>query len=307
MKTLVLMLAMMLAGCMAAGAKAKTTLDMDTVIAVDGKRIEISEVNDRMKVRIYTPQEYEGELEDVMVFEGHYIDGKSYEKRKFLGNVSLPGRRQHHKHSRYFSPHWAGIGMGFANFADGSLHINDIDGLDLRSGKSLEYNINFYEKAFPFSVYNWAFVTGAGIRWSRYRLNGNVHLEEIDKVTRLVPAPDGINYKASKLNITSLTVPLLLEWQKSHRGSSKYFFSAGAVGVVKTMSSSKIVYRNENGKKKKEKVDGGMNIHPVTVDFLLQAGVKWIGVYAKYSPMELFANDRGPAVHPVSLGLHIHF
>ncbi|MCC8144238.1 MAG: PorT family protein, partial [Tannerellaceae bacterium] len=179
--------------------------------------------------------------------------------------------------------------------------------IDLRSGKSLEYNINFYEKAFPFSVYNWAFVTGAGIRWSRYRLNGNVHLEEIDRVTQLVPAPDGIHYKASKLNITSLTIPALFEWQKSHHGDTKYFFSAGAVGVVKTMSSSKIVYRDENGKKRKDKVDGGMNIHPVTVDFLFQAGLSWLGVYAKYSPMELFGSDRGPAVHPVSLGLHIHF
>ena len=45
-----------------------------------------------------------------------------------------------------FNPHWAGFGMGFANFADGSLHVNDVDGVSLRSGNSLEYNLNVLEK-----------------------------------------------------------------------------------------------------------------------------------------------------------------
>ena len=100
-------------------------------------------------------------------------------------------------------------------------------------------------------------------------------------------APESVTLKASKLNITSLTIPLLLEWQPKKR-SSEFFLSAGVVGVIKTCSSSKIVYNDASGKKHKEKMDSGMNIRPVTMDFLFQAGWDWIGLYAKYSPIDLF-------------------
>ena len=53
-------------------------------------------------------------------------------------------------------------------------------------------------------------------------------------------------------------------------------------------------------------MDRGMNLRPVTMDFLFQAGVGCIGFYAKYSPFCLFEKDKGPKVHPVSLGLQLH-
>lgn len=183
-----------------------------------------------------------------------------------------------------------------------------MDGVSLRSGNSLEYNLNFMEFSFPFSRHRWAVVTGAGMRWSRYRLDMNAHFQEVDGVTQLVPAPEGIVYNASKLNITSLTIPVLLEWQspKHRRKSPRFFVSGGVVGVIKTISSSKIVYHDADGEKRKKKMDRGMNLRPVTMDFLFQAGVGCIGFYAKYSPFGLFEKDKGPKVHPVSLGLQLH-
>jgi len=274
----------------------------DTTIIVDGKRIEIVDGEDRMKVRVYEITESGREIDDEMVFEGHYKDGKTYEKRKHNA-ITIPLPKWKNKN---FDGHWAGFGMGFANFADADLHINDIDGVSLRSGKSLEYNLNFMEKSFPFSRYNWGVVTGMGMRWSRYRVDGNQYFKEVDGITALIPAAGGIHLSSSKLNITSLTIPVLLEWQNRKRWDSDFFVSFGVVGVIKTISSSKIVYRDESGKKRKEKVDGGMNLRPVTMDLLFQAGYDWIGMYLKYSPIESFEGGKGPKVHPVSIGLHLH-
>lgn len=273
----------------------------DTTIVIDGKRIEVREVEDRMKVRVYEIMEEDGEVDDELVFEGHYKDGKSYERRKRSISIPLP------PWNKDFDGHWDGFGMGFANFADGSFHFNDIDGVSLRSGKSLEYNLNFLEKSFPFSRRsNFAIVTGMGMRWSRYRLDENKHFKEVEGITILHPAPEGIHYTASKLNITSLTIPVLIEWQSRNSHYNDFFISGGIVGVIKTVSSSRVAYKDEAGKKRADKVDGGMNIRPVTMDFLFQAGYGWIGVYAKYSPMGLFEKDKGPKVHPVSIGLQLH-
>lgn len=277
--------------------------ETDTVIRVDNKRIEVKDNGGRLKVKVYEMAE-DGELtDDEMVFEGHYRDGQSYERRKHIKSINIPLPSW----DKDFDPHWAGFGMGFANFA-GSDGINDVDDVSLRSGNSLEYNLNFMEFSFPFSRYRWAVVTGAGMRWSRYRLDMNAHFQEVDGITQLIAPPENILYDASKLNITSLTIPILLEWQSSkhRRKSPRFFVSGGVVGVVKTISSSRIVFHDESGKKQKLKMDRGMNIRPVTMDFLLQAGVGCIGFYAKYSPMGLFERDKGPKVHPVSLGLHLH-
>jgi len=49
-----------------------------------------------------------------------------------------------------------------------------------------------------------------------------------------------------------------------------------------------------------------MNLRPITMDFLVQAGYGCIGFYAKYSPIEMFGNNKGPKIQPVSIGLHLH-
>jgi len=294
-----------MAVCLPLGAWAMDIepLSPDTTVYIEGKKIVVKDNEDRLKVRVYDMQPDGSTAEDELIFEGHYKDGQSYEKRKYGKSITIPIPSW----TRGFDPHWDGIGLGFANFADNSFHVNDIDGVSLNSEKSWELNINFLEYDFRLSRrYGWGLVTGLGIRWDRYRLDGNVHFQRTDGYTALVEAPRGIHYSKSRLGITSLTIPLLVEWQHGKRWDSDFFISAGVVGVIKTASSSRVVYRDERNKKVKQKVDEGLYIRPVSMDFLFQAGYDWIGVYVKYSPFELFENHKGPKIHPVSLGLHLH-
>ena len=193
----------------------------DTIFRLEKKRIEVKDNGDRMKVRVYEEQEDGTEIDDEMVFEGQYRDGQSYERRKHIKTLNIPLPTW----DRNFSAHWAGFGMGFNSFTG--------DDVSLRKGNSLEYNLNFMEFSLPFSRYNWAVVTGAGLRWNRYRIDGNVHFQEVDGITQLVPAADGITYKKSKLNMTSVTIPVLLEWQtKKVRHRPRFFISGGVVAVI---------------------------------------------------------------------------
>jgi hypothetical protein len=272
-------------------------------IEVQGKRIEIVESEERMKIKVFETTGNDRETENELIFEGHYKNGQSHERRKYIRSVSvsIPTWKK-----KGFNPHWSGLGIGFANFADQRLtRINDIGGISLRSESSLEYNFNMIEANHPLSPKsNWAIVTGVGMRWSRYRIEGNRYLAETDGVTFLHPAPPGATITASKLNITSLTIPLLLEWQNRRTGSIPFFFSAG---VIKTISSSKITYRDVSNHTQKAKMDRDMNIRPISFDVLLQAGSDMIGVYAKYSSLELFENGKGPEIYPFSIGLQLHF
>ncbi|MDR2969518.1 MAG: PorT family protein [Tannerellaceae bacterium] len=275
----------------------------DTTVYIDGRKIEVKESDERLKVRVYETSP-DGKLrEDELIFEGHYKDGQSHERRKYAKTITIPLPTW----NRDYDPHWEGIGLGFANVADEGFRVNDIDGVSLRSEKSWELNINFLEKDFRLSSrYGWALVTGMGIRWDRYRLDGNRRFERADGKTRLLDAPEGVTYTSSRLGITSLTVPLLLEWQHGRRWDSDFFISAGVVGLVKTASSSRIKYRDDAGGKGKRKIDEGLYLRPVSMDFLFQVGYESVGAYLKYSPFEMFESNKGPAIHPVSLGIHLH-
>ncbi len=287
----------------------KESFSTDTVIYLENKKLEIIESGDRTRVRLYELKDHEdGYNEAERIFEGHYREGQSYESRKQSRtiNISLPG--WHHSD---FQGHWEGFGMGFANFATSGLNINNVDGVSLRSGNSLEYNLNLVSYSIPFKGTHLGLVSGIGIRWNRYRINNGEYFKEVDGVATLLPLNPDYEMKASKLNTTSITIPLLLEWQnkwKSSPGKShQLFFSAGLVAVIKTSSASRIVYYNEAGKKTKEKVDGGMNIRPVNMDILVQGGFRWIGAYAKYSPINFFEKNKGPKMYPVSLGLQFYW
>ena len=278
--------------------------DSTKIFDAGNKRILVKE-NDqkqRTEVQVYELNDYLDSTFYEQIFEGHYRDGKSSEQRKYLASIDIPmpGKWK----SRRFYAHWAGIGIGFANFAEEG----DYNNIPIRSSKSLEVNLNLFEKTIPLSnCYKWGIVTGLGMRWTNYHIKGNYHFEEIDDYTDLVEAPEGIRYKNSKLGITTLNIPLLLEWQTP---GGHLFFSAGVVGSIKTWSYSWIEFYDDNdryNKKHKEKVDRGMTLRPVTMDVLVQAGTRGIGAYARYSPISIFENNKGPELYPLTFGLMLHF
>ena len=277
--------------------------DSTKVFDAGNKRILVKE-NDqkqRTEVQVYELNDNQDSTFYEQVFEGHYRDGKSSEQRKYLASVDIPNPRWK---TRRFNAHWAGLGFGFAGFTEEG----DYDKISFHASKSMEFSLNLFEKTIPIhSHYRWAIVTGLGLRWTNYNVKGNYHFEEIDDYTGLVEAPDGIRYKNSRLGITTLNIPLLLEWQ-NNRGN--LFFSAGVVGSIKTWSYSWIEFYDESErhkKKHKEKVDQGMTLRPVTVDVLAQAGTRGIGVYARYSPISIFENNKGLELYPLSFGLMLHF
>lgn len=274
--------------------------DSTKVFEAGNKRIIVkdNEYKERVDVQVF---ELDNETDTTFyekIFEGHYRDGKSSEHRKYIATIDIPMPGKGWK-SKCFDPHWAGFGMGFASFADGG----DSDDIPLNSGKSLEYNLNIIEKAIPISNrYKWAVVTGFGIRWTRYNIKGNNYFQEIDDYTYLV-REEGVKLKKSTLGTTSLSIPLLLEWQNP---KGNLFFSTGAVGSIKTWSSSKIEYCDKEGKNRKKKVDEGMTLRPVTVDWLTQIGIRDWGVYVRYTPMSIFEHKKGPELYPLTVGIMWH-
>ena len=280
--------------------------DSTKVIDSGNKRIIVTENTEKQRVEVEVYELSNSNEVDAYekVFEGHYRDGKVNEQRKNLISIDIPtplSKLDSKRFNKNFVPHFAGFGVGFAGFADR----DDTADVPLNSGKSFEINLNVLQEAIPISRrYKWAVVTGFGIRWTRYHLKGNNYFEEMDDYTHLITAPDELRFKESRLGITTLILPLLIEWQ-NRPGS--LFFSAGVECSFKTASSSRIRYVDENGVRQKEKVDSGMTLRPVTMDVLVQAGSDNFGVFSRYSPVSVFEKNKGLELYPFTIGVMLYF
>ncbi len=219
-------------------------------------------------------------------------------------HVNVTKEYREKKRSGNFNPHWAGIevGMNILNGADYSMYNNsNNEFFDLIPGKSLTWNFNFAEWAFQNEANNVALVTGLGISFSDYRFDKQITIEKNDVSGRIEPISlDNLNnFKKSKLTMSYLTVPLMLEVKTPMRmGSSKLYLAGGVIGGVHLGSHTKYKYDGH-----KEKSRGNFNLSQFKCDLTGRIGFGDICLVVNYGLTPLFKDGKGPELHPMMIGI----
>ncbi len=204
-----------------------------------------------------------------------------------------------------FKGHWSGFELGINNWLDPSQQLAgtkpEHQFLDLNTGKSWEFDLNFMQFNMPFGK-PLGLVTGMGFKWNNYSFDGNNSIMK-DPVTNVIVArypTAGVSYDKTKLNTTYLTVPLIFEMQFGKR--KKGFISFGVIGDMKLWSNTKLRYY-EGGSKQKEKAKSDFNLSPFRYHLTARAGYKFVKIFANYSMVPMFKKDLGPELYPITIGL----
>ena len=87
-------------------------MSTDTVIRLENKRIVVKDNGERMKVKVYELAEEGDSIDSEMIFEGHYRDGQSYERRKHIKSINIPIPSW----GKDFDPHWPASAWGSPTF-----------------------------------------------------------------------------------------------------------------------------------------------------------------------------------------------
>ncbi len=126
-------------------------------------------------------------------------------------------------------------------------------------------------------------------------INGVIQAEYIDVNEK--------DFKKNKLNAAYITVPVLFEFQipVKHR---KIYFGAGLVGSMRAWSKQKQKYEID-GKKYKDKTLDDFQLSPFRYTITARVGYGGIGLFADYTPVQLFKDGSGPEIYPIMIGLHI--
>ena len=218
------------------------------------------------------------------------------------GTEILWGKNKHHEvDPNKFKGHWEGIEFGFNAFdkPDYSMYnASDKDFMSLNQGKSLEIDFNFYELNIGLCKNYIGLVSGMGLSFNNYRFENSYTLKKGQFMTEPVSLnPD--NLSKTKLAITYLNVPLLLEFQVPvNHNEGRLFVNAGIIGGVKIGSHTKVKYGD-----KKDKDRSGFNLNAFKYEATARIGYKDICLFANYSLTPLFQSGKGPELTPFTIGI----
>ena len=280
----------------------ETTVDVNTHVDVNTNvTTEINTNGDSTKVRI-------GKL------NLEVIDGPQTQVR--LGRNKLVvdenGKVQFSKNKRAnsFHSHWSGVYIGVAGFmtpsgeVDPRVHDNF---MSLNLIKSTNVQMNMFEQNIKIST-NAGFVTGLGLDWRNYRfdhsnvvLNSTANFFDGDLM-------NDANYKKSKLLVTYLTVPLLLELQTNRFTNRNSFHIAGGISSgLRIGSHSKVKFEKPNGGTEKNKNRSDFGLNPFKLDATALIGWGGLNFYGNYALIDMFKTGRGPELRPFSVGIRLVF
>lgn len=279
-------------------AMAQNTTTQDTTIYVGNRKFVVKENDGKLRIKVFEETATGDTIKNDQIFEGVYRDGQSTEQRL---SVSVPFVKKKTRNNQrwYFDPHSAGVYMGYYQMGDEFMDLSNTDKADLVASKSWEWGINLFDGALRLSKH-FGFTGGLGFGYTSYRLGSNqAFIENSDGVTHIVSeSPEDVVYKNSRLRYYHLRLPITFEFQQRFGWRGPLFFSIGAEAEARLWVKS---IAKVNGKKRTLGKD--MNVRPLGINILAQAGYSDWGLYFRYSTASLFEKNKGPELYPYSVGI----
>lgn len=204
---------------------------------------------------------------------------------------------------RIFNGHWAGLEMGVnvVSDVDYSPYSETPYGefFDLNQGKSLTFNMNIAEFAFSNERKTIGLLSGLGFSFVDYRFDQPMTLAKDPVKKFLVPVYPEQDIKKSKLNISYLTVPLILEIATPLKlNHQRLTIAGGVIGGINIGAHTKVKYEGA-----KEKDRGNYNVNPLKYELTGRLGLGEICLFANYSMTPLFREGKGPGFNPLTIGI----
>jgi hypothetical protein len=227
-----------------------------------------------------------------------------------------------------FNGHWGGVGIGINGYVNDKYSYElpeEYEFMDLMWQKSVNVDLNIYEQNINLSPNkNLGLVTGIGYSIYNYRFTKSFTVMQ-DSNYFSGTYNQGINVRKSKIVTNFITIPVLFEIQDNNPSpltKHRWHVNVGAIFGVRVHSHQKTYFEETNKdynltqpisgdivavatspSNNKAKVHDDFYLRPFKVDASLRVGWGWINLYANVSLTEMFSKNKGPQLHPFSVGI----
>lgn len=233
--------------------------------------------------------------------------------------LSAPVHRHIYQRSQNprFRGHWSGFNLGFVNLTTSHDPLNGTpdDYLEMECENSLVMQFNIFQHSIRLNkLNNLGLVTGVGLEYQRFRFahknsitrgdDGQIYPLEIRE--QVYPQEIKGVKKSSWKNLY-LTIPLICEWQFPAKNYRRVYVGAGITGGWRLHTKTKVVYRNENGDKRRYKKAGNYSMNPIKADIVARAGYHKLAIWGSYTLNRMVKSGKAPDLHPYAIGFGVNF
>jgi hypothetical protein len=203
-----------------------------------------------------------------------------------------------------FNGYWGGFEMGVNTIRESDYSMYSGTGFgeffDLNHAKSLSVNINFAEFAFSNERNTFGLVTGLGLNMMDYRFDSPVSIAKETGSGMIIPVYlEEEGFKKSKLNVSYLTAPLILELATPLKfNHHRLTLGAGVIGGLNIGSRTKI--KSADGITKDRR---NFSINPLKYELTGRIGLGELCIFANYGMTPIFKEGKGPELFPLTVGI----
>lgn len=201
---------------------------------------------------------------------------------------------------RKSSFHWAGVEMGLNNYlnSDNKFEAPDQYGyLKLKTGKAVFVNLNLF--SVKWKLYHEYIMLGTGLGFSfRNYYFANQDSILVPDASQVTAAPATQPWFKNKLAVDYLSIPLMIEFNTSKYNKNSFHVGGGIVFNAKM--GSRVKTKSDDIK---AKAYNDFNVRPVEFDARFQIGYGVLNLFATYSLQDLFRDNQGPELRPMTFGI----
>jgi hypothetical protein len=203
--------------------------------------------------------------------------------------------------------HWGGFGMGVNGWmSNGGFTLPKSQNyMELNYGKSLNFQLNPFEKDIHIYKNYVNLVVGLGFEWSQYEFSNKTKLNPDSSYTYgVIDSTNTFTYKKNRFKTTFINVPVLLEFNTHKNPKKAFHIAVGAIGGYKLGSRTRQILELNGNTIKNIKRDD-YNINPFRVNAHASIGYHNFTLYADYALTSLFENGKGPELYPFTIGVKL--
>ncbi|WP_162303931.1 porin family protein [Paracnuella aquatica] len=205
---------------------------------------------------------------------------------------------------------WWIVDLGFANWSDNTNYSSpaaqafapgfDKDGLELRTGKSINVNLWVFMQKVKLIQNAVSLKYGLGVELNNYRFDDRqVRLEE--NPTRIVKDATLTNLKKNKLAADYVTVPLMLNFNFTPKREKGFGFAAGVSGGYLYSARQKFKTNDNDIDKNHDNFD----LRKFKVSYIGELSLGVVRLYGSYATKSMW--EKGLDQTPYNIGIRLSY
>lgn len=203
---------------------------------------------------------------------------------------------------------WNGIDFGVNGYMTPQNSLTVQSGypfLELDYARSHSFSWNMAQFNLPIVKHYVQLVTGIGLEWNSYAFRNNWTLDQNSPA--VTATETNIDYSKNKLRTTWVNVPVMFEFNTSKNEDKSFHLALGVTGGYNIFQNRLKQEYTIDGTESKRKLKDDFNVNPFRYEASARVGYGDVSVFANYSIGEFFKPNRGPELHPFSVGIGLAF